>query len=516
VSILLDGRPPTLAEVEAVADGAEITLAPEVLERATAGRLHLEELVAARRLIYGVTTGYGPLAGRYVDPGRSAELQRNLIYHLASGTGDPLPRRTVRAIMLIRLATLTRGHSAVRPESLQCLVDWLNADLVPVVPERGTVGASGDLTPLAHIALALMGEGEVDDGGTRRPAGEALAVRGWEPWEPAAKDGLALVNGTAAMTGIAALNAAGARRAVELAQRLTVAAAEVHGARLEAWQPELGELRPHPGQQNAHARLNELATGSRRLVAAGPAWLPEELDGVGEAADIPQDPYTLRCAPQLFGAVLDALEWHDTTVAREVGAVTDNPVFLPEADAVIHGGNFYGQHIAFAADAQVNALVKTAVHAERTLARLTDERRNDGLPPFLQGNRTGLNSGFMGAQVTASALVAELRTQAHPASIQSVPTNADNQDVVTMGTIAARKAATVLGQLEELLAIHALALTQAVDLRGEDGFSPATRGLREAVRATAAFLKDDRPLHPAIAVLTRRLRDPADPLHRLS
>ena len=219
MSLLLDGRRPTIAEVEAVADGTEVALDPGVLERATAGRLHLEEMVAARRLIYGVTTGYGPLAGRYVDPDRSAELQRNLIYHLASGTGDPLPRRTVRAIMFVRLATLTRGHSAVRPESLQCLVDWLNADLVPVVPERGTVGASGDLTPLAHIALALMGEGEVDDNGNRRPAGEALAVRGWEPWEPAAKDGLALVNGTAAMTGIAALNAAGARRAVELAQR---------------------------------------------------------------------------------------------------------------------------------------------------------------------------------------------------------------------------------------------------------------------------------------------------------
>ncbi|MGM0412140.1 MAG: HAL/PAL/TAL family ammonia-lyase [Pseudomonadota bacterium] len=511
----MDGHPPTLDAVEAVADGAPVTLDPAVLDRATAGRVHLDELVAARRLIYGVTTGYGPLAGRYVDPAHSAALQRNLVYHLASGTGDPLPRRTVRAIMLVRLATLTRGHSAVRPETLRCLADWLNDDLVPVVPERGTVGASGDLTPLAHIALALMGEAEVDDGGTRRPAAEALAERGWAPWEPAAKDGLALVNGTAAMTGIAALNAAGARRAVALAQRLTVAAAEIHGARLEAWRPELGELRPHPGQQAAHARLNELAAGSRRLVPAEPAWLPEDLDGVGEAAEVPQDPYTLRCAPQLFGAVLDALEWHDTTVAREVGAVTDNPVFLPETDAVIHGGNFYGQHVAFAADAQVNALVKTAVHAERTLARLTDERRNDGLPPFLQGNQTGLNSGFMGAQVTASALVAELRTRAHPASIQSVPTNADNQDVVTMGTIAARKAADTLGMVEELLAIHALAIAQAVDLCGKAGFSPASRALHATVRTTADFLGDDRPLQPAIASLAARLRDPGDPLHTL-
>ncbi len=510
MSHTFDGTPLDVAAIEAIADGAPVALSREVLEQAAHGRAHLDRLLEERRLIYGVTTGYGPLAGRSIDPGQSAELQRNLVYHLASGTGPALLRHTVRAIMAVRLNTLAQGHSAVRPELLSLLADWLNDDLVPVVPARGTVGASGDLTPLAHIALALMGEAEVDDGGTVRPAAEALAERGWSPLDPAAKDGLALVNGTAAMTGIAALNATAARRALDWAQRLTVVYAECRGGRLEAWRPAIGALRPHPGQQAAHTALNALATDSRRLRPAAPTWLPEAVDGarpVGGAAEVPQDPYTIRCAPQLFGAVADALDHHETTVNREINAVTDNPVFFPETDDVLHGGNFYGQHVAFVSDALSNALVTLAVHSERMVARITDEAQNGGLPAFLQGRDTGLHSGFMGAQVTASALVAEMRTLVLPASVQSIPTNANNQDVVTMGTIAARKTADILEQLHELQAITALIMAQAMELTDAelDGFAAASRALHARVRETAAPLEGDRPLHGDIAALARRL-----------
>ena len=509
-----DGRPLDTDAIEAIADGAPVALSSGILEQAARGRAHLDQLMEQRRLIYGVTTGYGPLAGRAIDPGQSAELQRNLIYHLASGTGPALPRRTVRAIMAVRLNTLAQGHSAVRPELLTLLADWLNDDLVPVVPARGTVGASGDLTPLAHIALALMGEAEVDDGGTVRAAAEALAERGWQPLDPAAKDGLALVNGTAAMTGIAALNATAARRALDWAQRLTVILAECRGSRLEAWRPELGELRPHPGQRASHVSLNGLAAGSQRLRPAAPTWLPETVNGdapVGGAAEVPQDPYTIRCAPQLFGAIADALDYHETTVNREINAVTDNPVFFPETDDVIHGGNFYGQHVAFVSDALSNALVKIAVHSERMIARITDEAQNGDLPAFLQGRDTGLHSGFMGAQVTASALVAEMRTLVLPASVQSIPTNANNQDVVTMGTIAARKTADIIGQLQDLQAITALIMAQAMELTDAelDGFAPASRALHAWVRETAAPLAGDRPLYADIATLGERLGDGA-------
>ena len=508
-TIHIRGEPLDGSDIERIALGARVVLDADVLRAAERGRQQLHHLIDERRLIYGVTTGYGPLAGRHIDPSRAGELQRNLIYHLASGTGPELERTTVRAIMAVRLNTLAQGHSAVRPETLQCLTEWLNEDLVPIVPARGTVGASGDLTPLAHIALVLIGEAEVWDNGTRKPAAAALTARGWTPLQPEAKDALALVNGTAAMTGIAALNGQTARRCADTAMRCTVAYAECLGGRLEAWQSALGAVRPHPGQQEAHRRLLALAEGSGRLVPAHKQYLPATLnDGapVRNSKAIPQDPYTIRCAPQLFGAVLDVIDFHNDIVDREINAVTDNPIFFPDDEAVIHGGNFYGQHVAFAADSLSNAMIKLAVHTERMIARLTDENQNGGLPAFLQGTDTGLNSGLMGAQVSASAIAAELRSLAHPASIQSVPTNANNQDVVTMGTIAARKTADALIQVHELQAIGALTMAQGMDLLDNDGFSPASVALRDWVRELSPPITIDRPLYKDIDRVAQALR----------
>jgi len=458
----------------------------------------LDAHVAEGRRIYGVTTGYGPLAGYRVAPEDSAQLQRGLIDHLASGVGPPLPREAVRAMMAARVSSLARGWSGVRAGVADQLTAMLNADVVPEVPEAGTVGASGDLTPLAHTALAAIGEGRVLGGAN---AADALAAAGVEPLTLMRKDGLALVNGTAAMTGIAALNTAEMANAVDTALRLTVLHAEVLGGRRDAFDPRLGAARPHAGQQRALDRLNALMADSGRLHAAEP--VPPRLSDVGDGEAAHQDAYTIRCAPQEFGAALDALDHHERVVTSELHSATDNPLIDPETGHVLHGGNFYGQHIAYASDMLASVAVKMAAHAERALARLTDTTRNGSLPPFLAGGAPGLNSGFMGAQVSATALLAEMRTHAVPAAIQTIPTNGDNQDVVTMGTIASRTARDQVNRLWRVLAIHALALTQAFELQGGfapgGGFAASSHTLAVAVRERSDFLGRDRPLSDEIA-----------------
>lgn len=500
-------------DVYAVATGQRtVTLGPAARARMSASHAMLARMVEERRRIYGVTTGYGPLASHPVTPEHAELLQRNLVYHLCSGVGRPLSPIHTRAMMVARASSIARGYSGIGAPLFQTLLDCINLDLIPVVPEMGTVGASGDLTPLAHVALALMGEGEMWYQGMRLPSAEALRAAGLQPVTLGHKEGIALVNGTSCMTGIAAVNAERARRAADVALRLSTLYAECLDGRLEAWDARFAVARPHAGQVAAHAALARWTTGSTRLTpsvqppprldesAAENGWLPE--------GELPQDPYTIRCVPQLIGAVLDVLTFHDTIVTTELQSATDNPLLFPDEDAVLHGGNFYGQHVAFASDTLLLGVIKLAIHAERCVARITDRTQNKGLPSFLHGGPDGVNSGFMGAQVTASALVAELRTRAVPASIQSVPTNGNNQDVVTMGTIAARKTADAIDLVYHVLAIHALVLSQAAELRGEttlDGFAPATQALVRWVRESSAPLLHDRPLSPDIQQLATRL-----------
>ncbi len=489
-----------------------VTVGEAARDRMNTSHAMLSRMVQERRRIYGVTTGYGPLASHPVTPEHAELLQRNLVYHLCSGVGQPLSALHTRAMMVARASSLARGYSGIGATLFNTLLECINLELTPVVPEMGTVGASGDLTPLAHVALALLGEGEMWYRGTRLPAAEALRTAGLAPITLGHKEGIALVNGTSCMTGIAAVNAERARRAAQLALRLSVLYAECLGGRLEAWDSRFGVARPHAGQVAAHAALARWAEGSTRLMPAvqppplleesqaDQGWLPE--------GELPQDAYTIRCVPQLIGAVLDVLTFHDTTVTTELQSATDNPLLFANDDAVLHGGNFYGQHVAFASDALLMGVIKLAIHAERCIARITDRTQNKGLPAFLHGGRSGVNSGFMGAQVTASALVAELRTRAIPASIQSVPTNGNNQDVVTMGTVAARKTASALDLVYHVLSIHALTLAQAAELRGGaqlHGFAPASQDLVRMVRRSSAALETDRPLSGEIAHLACRL-----------
>jgi tyrosine ammonia-lyase len=475
---------------------------------------YLASLVADRRRIYGVTTGYGPLANCQIVPEQAQTLQRNLIYHLASGIGQPLAPIETRAVMATRLVSLSRGYSAIGAQAFDLLLTCLNRNLLPRIPEIGTVGASGDLTPLAHLALALIGEGEMLVDGVMMPAGKALASAGLSPVTLGHKEGLALVNGTATMTGIAAVNAVRARRAVAFGLRLALFLGELRHGRDVAFDGRLGLVRPHPGQRKTHALLTALAQDSNRLVRSiqPPPRIDAETEAQGVATDRenPQDPYTIRCLPQIFGAIFDMLDFCNEVVIREVNSVTDNPLVFADDEAVVHGGNFYGQHVGFASDCLASAIIKLGVHAERCIARICDPTLNGGLPPFLQQGPTGLNSGLMGAQVTASALVAEMRVNALPAAIQSIPTNNNNQDVVSMGTIAARKTGKLVDYVWHILAIEAMAYSQALDLMPKDevkNFSQSSRQIAERVREISPFIDKDRPLSPEIIAAATQLQN---------
>jgi tyrosine ammonia-lyase len=482
-----------------------IDISAEARDRCRAANTRLRTVIAERRHVYGLTTGFGPLADRLVDPADGVTLQQNLIHHLATGQGPDFGWTAARAIVLARLMSILQGLSGASEASIGALCALLNSDLAPAIPSRGTVGASGDLTPLSHLALTLQGRGcFLTRDGARVGGPEGLGRLGIAPLDLGQRDGLALVNGTSAMTGVALCTAIHARRAAAWSIALTAALAEVMGGRREAWDMAFAEARPHPGQVEATRALEARIAGATGLTNAPIAARRLEPDAIAREDRIGQDAYTLRCAPQVIGAVLDTLDWHDRLVATELCSVTDNPIF-PEAGDIpaLHGGNFMGQHVGIASDALAVSITVLAGLAERQVARLTDERLNGGLPAFLHAGRTGLNSGLMGAQVTATAILAEMRSRG-AASIQSISTNGANQDVVSMGTVAARLASTTTRNAIEILSILGLAVAQAMDLlqtRGTTGFSPAARAVHGWVRTISPKLDADRPLGEEIAAL---------------
>ena len=493
-----------------------VALGEKAVARVAAARERLDTCIAERRMIYGVTTGFGPLADRLVDPGQIVHLQTNLVNHLASGVGRPLSFPAARATVLARLNSILQGWSGASHDTVVLLAALLNAPLAPVIPEKGTVGASGDLTPLAHMTLALMGRGGfIDATGAPVPQEAAFAAIGRPPLTLQARDGLALVNGTSAMTGIAVLNAASASRLVLWAEALTVAMAELMRGRLEAWDAAFARARPHPGQAESAAALCRLAEGAPRPERNPIALRRIEPEAAGtRTARAAQDAYTLRCAPQVIGGVRDALAWHAAVVERELNAATDNPILPEDGPPALHGGNFMGVHVALASDALSGAVLVLAGLVERQIARLTDETLNGGLPAFLHRGPAGLNSGFMGAQVTATALLAEMRGRAGVGAAQSLSTNGANQDVVSMGTIAARAAAAHTEDTASILAIMALAVAQGVDIVREEGgaFGPATRALHRWVRNLAPAMPADRPLSGEIAATARALSESLPPV----
>jgi histidine ammonia-lyase len=485
-SVALDGQSLTLGEFLAVVSGsARAVLDPAARERIRAARGVVERAVASGEAVYGVNTGFGNLADVRIAAGDLATLQERLVLSHAAGMGDPLPEPAVRGMLLLRANTLARGCSGVREQIVDGLLALLDRGVHPVVPSRGSVGASGDLAPLAHLALPLLGRGEAYFEGRRMPARDALSAAGLAPRELAPREGLGLINGTQAMTSLLALALVEARRLAKIADLVGALATDAFRGTDAAFDARVHAVRPHPGQRAAAANLWRLMQGStiRRS---------HRDDDVRV-----QDPYSFRCMPQVHGATRDVLDDVERKLLVEMNAATDNPLVFADGDAMVSGGNFHGQPMALAADFLAIAVAELGAISERRTEKLTNDAFS-GLPPFLVAD-AGLNSGFMMAQVTAAALVSESKTLAHPASVDSIPTSADKEDHVSMGMWAALKAGQVVANVRRVLAIELLAAAQGIDLLRPLTSSAPLEALHAAVRERVPAWDHDREMAPDLA-----------------
>ena len=473
----------TIHDVEALArQSVRARLDASAHVRLARSHAFVQALAARQSPVYGLTTGCGPLASQAIPPERREEFQRNLVRSHAVTLGEPHPTAFVRAALAVRAQVFTQGCSGVDPATVEVIVAMLNNGVHPMVREVGSVGASGDLVELAQLALAIIGEGTVEFRGALTAAASALQAAGAAPLVPRHRQGLALINGTSFHTGAAAVLFARAARLCAAAQVAAALALEALRGNLEAFEPALQAARPHPEQAAVAARVARFVSGST-------------LVRDGEASAGTQDAYTLRCIPQVLGAVAGVIGAARAVVERELNSVTDNPLFLVDEQRVIHGGNFHGQPVAMALDQLKMAMVELGVMSERRVARLLDAKLSGGLPPFLIRNGAGLHSGFMGLQYCASSMAADNAVLAAPASVHSVPTNANNQDIVSMGMVAARQAQRVLDNVERMLAIELLCAAQALDLRGAVHAGTGTRAAHALIRTHVAALLDDRPMH---------------------
>jgi histidine ammonia-lyase len=491
-SILLGAPELSAGDIDAIARRSALAdLATGARARLERSYAFIQALAARGQPVYGLTTGCGPLASQRIPAERREEFQRNLVRSHAVTLGTPHPAVFVRAAMAVRAHVLARGYSGIDPAALDILVTMLNSGVHPIVRAIGSVGASGDLVELAQMALAVLGEGDVDVHGVTVPAAEALRRAGVSPLVPRYRDGLALMNGTSFHTGAAAVLFARAWRIAAAAQIAAAMVLEGLRGNLEAFDPAFQETRPHPGQRQVAEGILQLTAGST-------------LVRDGEASAGSQDAYTLRCIPQVMGAALDLFSAAGRVIEIEINSISDNPLFLAAEDRVVHGGNFHGQPVAMALDQIKTAAVELGVMSERRLARLLDPKLNNGLPPFLIHDGAGLRSGFMGLQYCASSMVADNAVLAAPASVHSVPTNANNQDIVSMGMVAARQAGQVLDNVERIIAIELLCAAQALDLRADAHAGVGTRAAHALIREHAPPVIEDRPL-----------RDDVEAMHQL-
>jgi histidine ammonia-lyase len=491
----LTGDDLALADVWGVAvQGEPVALADSARERMTAAREIVERAAhGVQEHTYGVNTGFGRFVSRAIPEELTEELQVRLLRSHACGVGEPYPDEIVRAATLLRANALAKGYSGARIATVELLVDCLNRGVLPHVPSRGSVGASGDLAPLAHLALPLIGEGEAWFEGRRLPGGEALAAAGLEPVRLQAKEGLSLVNGTQFM---AAFGSLGAVRAERLAKTADIACAlsleALQGSRT-SFLPQVHALRPLKGQAASAANVLQLLEDS--AINEAHRW-----------CDKVQDAYSLRCAPQVHGASRDLLAYAAGTVEAELNAATDNPLVLVEDGMLVSNGNFHGQPLAFALDALAMAVAELANIAERRIERLVNPSLSGGLPAFLTGDG-GLNSGFMIPQYVAASLVSENKVLAHPAGVDSIPTSAGQEDHVSMGNASGLKAWQVLANAERVLAIELLAGAQGVEFLAPLRPGRGVRAAREFVRSLSPRLRDDRPLAGDIETVAGSIRD---------
>jgi histidine ammonia-lyase len=478
----LDGRTLSLDDVEAGARGARVTLSPAARERIERARAMVQRILQDGRIVYGISTGVGDLCTTTIPPGELRALQQNIIRSHAAGVGAPLPESIVRAMLLLRANALAAGHSGVRTELIERLLALLNGRVHPVIPEQGSLGASGDLAPLAHLALVLTGEGEATVDGVRLPGREALRRRGLDPIPLEAKEGMALINGTQLMSAIGIRVVLDGERLAALADVAGALTLEALRGTDEAFAAALHAVRPYAGQSESAAHLRRLLEGSER-VSRG-------------AYDRIQDAYSLRCIPQVHGAVRQALSHLRDILSIEINSATDNPLLFPDSGDVISGGNFHGQPLALPLDYAGCALATLAGISERRIERLVNPHLS-GLPAFL-APKGGLQSGYMLAQYTAAALVSENKVLSHPASVDSIPTSGNQEDHVSMGAAAARKTWQILRHAQQVLGIELVVGCQAVDF-GCGRLGRGTAAAYRAVRERVERLTEDRPLAADLA-----------------
>ncbi|HVU14942.1 MAG TPA: histidine ammonia-lyase [Phototrophicaceae bacterium] len=490
-AIQIDGRTLTIEQtVEVAYTGAQVELTAQAKSRVTRAAQAVQQLLADGKIAYGITTGFGAFKDRVIAPNQVEQLQRNILVSHAVGVGDPFDQATTRAIMLIRANTLARGHSGIRLSTLQLLIDMLNAGVHPAIPEKGSLGASGDLAPLAHMSLPLIGEGEAEYQGEILPGAEALRRAGLEPITLAAKEGLALTNGTSVMCAIGVLETVRAERISHTADIAGCLSLEALNGTPLAFDERIHALRPFPRQIDCAAYLRRVLEGSQ--------FTRDESSG-----DV-QDAYTLRCIPQVHGAARDAIAYCRWAFEIELNAVTDNPlIFIDEATGkidVISGGNFHGEPLAIALDYLAIGLSELGNISERRVMRLTDEASNvHTLPAFLTENG-GLNSGFMILQYTAAALATEDKVLAHPASVDTISTSANVEDHVSMGVTAALKLRQVATNVEQILAIELMAAAQGIDFRRQRVGTEKTLGhgtapVYDLIRQHVPFIEQDTVLY---------------------
>jgi histidine ammonia-lyase len=499
----LNGQPLTLSEIESVAaERRPVALDTEAIARVAKSRQVIESILETGQTVYGVNTGFGKLADVRIPADRLAQLQTNLVRSHACGLGEPLSEAESRAMLLLRANVLAKGHSGVRPELVRLLVAMLNARVHPIIPAKGSVGASGDLAPLAHLALVVIGEGEAIYDGVRQSGAQALAVAGLAPLQLAAKEGLALLNGTQAMTGVGALTVVHATRLAQIADLAGAMSLEALMGTPVPFDRRIHQTRPHAGQIASAANLTAILEGSQIRESHRSHSVDPRV----------QDAYCLRCMPQVHGAVRGVLAHVTQILETESGSATDNPLVFPEGKSgrgtgaeVLSGGNFHGAPLSYAFDYAAIALTDLASISERRIDRLINPDINEGLPAFLCAD-AGLSSGYMIAHVAAAALLNECKVLAHPSSTDSVPTSGGKEDHVSMGMTGALKLRQIVENLEHILAIEMMCAAQGLDYRQPLQPSPAVARAQARIRAVVPHLDEDRVPAPDIEAIATAIR----------
>ncbi len=478
--IYIDGNHLTIEEVVRVARNLEpVALSEDGKKNIKISRDIVERKIAEKLVVYGLNTGFGKFANIAVSDTDLDTLQYNLIVSDAVGIGNPFPQDVTRAIMLLRMNALAKGFSGIRLETVEVMAEMLNKGVHPVIPEKGSVGSSGDLCPLAHMVLPMIGLGEAEYKGEILPGAEAMKAAGIPTVTLKAKEGLALINGTCAMLGVASLAVHDAEILMKTADISAALTIDALGGIVDPYDPRIQMVRPHSGQIDVAANLRSLLQDSKLTTHQGEVRL--------------QDAYTLRCIPQIHGGSRMAFDYVKTVIETEINSVTDNPLIFPDNEDVFSGGNFHGQPVAIAMDTLGIAMAEYANVAERRIERLVNPALS-GLPGFLCV-KEGLNDGFMVAQYAAAALVSENKILAHPASVDSIPTSANQEDHVSMGTIAARTAAQIINNAQNVLAIELICAAQAADFKGAEKLGRGTHAAYESVRSEVSFMETDRELY---------------------